>query len=259
VIRRRNMKNLLGQLAFAVFIVYGTAGYAADFPSGSSPTIIEGTVLRVHSSSFLLKDQSGREIHVYFDQDTKRPDDIRRGEYIVARFDGNPSNSATSITRGSAGSTQAPSISVPGATSSPQAAPTRAPQAFEGEVLRFAGDSYIVRDITGREVRLDIGRNTKIDSGVTMGNQVLVQTSSTPSNDVPYARQMYLIEGPKAIQGELVRIERNIYIVKDPAGIERSLYVDTDTLGDRNLKPGDKVFILISQLPVVQPDSVIKR
>jgi uncharacterized protein YdeI (BOF family) len=268
------MKKPLGLLAFAILLLYGIPGCAAppttaldapasatDSPSRSSPTIIEGTVVRVHTTSYLVRDQSGKELRVYFDQNTKQPDDIRRGEYIIVRFDGNPStSSATSITRGSAGSTRAPAVSAPQTTAGPPGdSTTRSTQTFEGEVLRFSGDSYVIRDLTGKEVRLDVGRNTKIDNGVTTGNNVVAQTSSRPSNDVPYARQMYLLEGPKAIQGEVVRIERNIYVLRDIAGDEFRLYVDTHTLGDGNIKPGDKVFVLISQLPVVQPDSIIKR
>jgi hypothetical protein len=48
-------------------------------------------------------------------------------------------------------------------------------QAVEGEVLKIDGDSYFVRDISGKEVRLHVDRNTKKDSNITVGDEILAR------------------------------------------------------------------------------------
>ena len=47
----------------------------------------------------------------------------------------------------------------------------------------------------------------------------------------------------RLIQGELVRIERNSYTVKDQTGSEISFLVTSDTLVDKSVRVGDPITI----------------
>lgn len=54
----------------------------------------------------------------------------------------------------------------------------------EGEVLKITGDSYFVKDISGKEVRLDVDKDTKKDSNVTVGDKIVarVDTLTSPTH-----------------------------------------------------------------------------
>ncbi|MBI4400428.1 MAG: hypothetical protein HY581_02210 [Nitrospirae bacterium] len=61
--------------------------------------------------------------------------------------------------------------------------------------------------------------------------------ASKPATSMPAAQ---------LVKGELLKIEGDFYVVKDPAGKEIRLQVSKDTLLDARLKAGDKIDAQVS-------------
>ena len=54
------------------------------------------------------------------------------------------------------------------------------PTTIEGEVLRIEGDYYIVKDTSGKEVRLHVDKSTKLDGNITAHDLITARTSEMP-------------------------------------------------------------------------------
>lgn len=172
---------------------------------------------------------------------------------IAGALDPNPSTSPSPSP-----SFSNPMVSSP-ATETPALAVLPRPQTIEGEVLRFEGNSYIIKDISGKEVRLQVDRTTKMDGNLTAGDKVIARTSAMPAEAPPYVRTIYVLGTPQAIEGELVRIDGHTYVLRDPTGKEMPLYVDVGTIREGTVKPGDRIVVLTSRLPVAYAESINKR
>jgi uncharacterized protein YdeI (BOF family) len=48
-------------------------------------------------------------------------------------------------------------------------------ESIEGEVLRIEGDIYVVKDTSGREVRLHVDKNTNIDGNITPKDLIIAR------------------------------------------------------------------------------------
>ena len=48
-------------------------------------------------------------------------------------------------------------------------------QTIEGVVLKIDGDSYLVKDLAGNEVKLRADKKTKKDSNLTVGDKILAR------------------------------------------------------------------------------------
>jgi uncharacterized protein YdeI (BOF family) len=171
----------------------------------------------------------------------------------ASAFDPNPS---TSPSPGPTFSNPMPSTPVP---DSPTLAVLPRPQTIEGEVLRFEGNSYIIKDISGKEVRLQVDKATKMDGNLTAGDKIVAQTAAMPSEAPPYVRSIYVLGSPQLIEGELVRIDGNTYMVRDTTGREMPLYVDAGTVREGLVRPGDRIVVLTSRLPVARAESINKK
>jgi hypothetical protein len=55
----------------------------------------------------------------------------------------------------------------------------------EGEVLRITGDSYIVKDVSGKNVRLHVDKDTKVSSNISTHDMVEVHASEVSSAKSP--------------------------------------------------------------------------
>ena len=50
-------------------------------------------------------------------------------------------------------------------------------ESIEGEVLRIEGNTYVVKDTAGREVRLHMDKNTNIDGNITPKDLIIARAS----------------------------------------------------------------------------------
>ena len=180
--------------ALATLLIVGLTGCAADRPSSSTTKpmkpviqsqspVIEGQVVRNEDNAYVIRELSGRQPRVAFDRKIVR-DNIVVGDTVAARFDGLPSSTyATSITRGTGKPTP------PSANTSPrfqtvegivrQQDGNDSPHLVQGEVVRTDENGYVVRDFTGRDVRLRSNSATVRNDDTRVGDRIIADTGSS--------------------------------------------------------------------------------
>jgi hypothetical protein len=84
----------------------------------------------------------------------------------------------------------------PGSPAQPAPGPSVAPgtagrsETVEGELLRIDGEYYVVKDISGREVRLHVDSNTKVDGNLAPHDKIVARAtemSAAPRTSTPPA------------------------------------------------------------------------
>jgi hypothetical protein len=133
------------------------------------------------------------------------------------------------------------------------------PQTLEGEVLRFEGNYYVVKDITGKQVRLYTDKTTKIDGNLSPGDKIVARTAAIPADAVPYATSINKLGSPRMVEGKVISISKGYYVIEDANGREVRVYADTGTSTDSQLQVGDKVVVHTAQIPDAYADSITKR
>jgi uncharacterized protein YdeI (BOF family) len=256
------MKQSVSLMAFAVMLGLHALGYALDPFSDQNqprslghgdfspsfiamPETVEGNVVRIDPDSYVIRDLSGRDVRVYVDRATMR-DNVAVGDRVLVRFDRPSAPYAASIVRRPVENV-APGVALP------------RPQTIEGEVLRVNPDNYVIRDLNGKEVRLHIDTTTKLDGNLTPGDKVVARVVDPPVQPYPYAKTIYKLNSGQAIEGQVVTIDGNTYVVRDINGVEYRVSTDTGTLGDRNIIVGDRVVILKGDTSMLHAESISKR
>jgi hypothetical protein len=243
------MNQSLTHFALAALLTVGLMGCAAGSPSStteprrpvfqSQSPVIEGQVVRNEDNAYVIRELSGRQTRVVFDRKTVR-DNIAVGDTVVARFDGPPSSAyATSITRGTG------KPATPSANASPRF------QTVEGIVQQQDGNDYVVKENSGRDVRLHVDNTTRLDRDIRTGDRVVVITSTMPSDASMYS--IYKLGTPNVLQGEVVRIDGDGYLIRESGGRDMRLRVDNTTRFDRNITVGDKVVAITNPMPSDAP------
>jgi hypothetical protein len=205
----------------------------------SQSPVIQGQVVQNEGNAYVIRELSGRQTRVAFDRKTVR-DNIAVGDTVAARFDGLPSSAyATSITRGTGKPTPT------SANASPRF------QTVEGIVQQQDGNDYVIKENTGRDVRLHADSATRLDRNVRTGDRVMVITSTMASDASMYS--IYKLGNPNVLQGEVVRIEGDGYVIRDSGGRDMLLRVDNTTRFDRNITGGDKVMAITNPMPSDAP------
>src|SRR5205823_4347810 len=82
-----------------------------------------------------------------------------------------------------------------------------------------------------KEVRLHADSTTKMDGNITAGDRIMATTSAIPG-DAPYATNVYKFGSPNVIQGDVVRVDGNGYVVRDLNGREMRINTDSTTMRD---------------------------
>jgi len=250
------MNQSLTHFALAALLTVGLMGCAAGSPSStteprgpvfqSQSPVTEGQVVRNEDSAYVIRELSGRLTRVVFDRKTVR-DNIAVGDTVVARFDGPPSSaSATSITRGTG--KPAP----PSANASPRF------QTVEGIVQQQDGNDYVVKENSGRDVRLHVDNTSRLDRDIRTGDRVVVITSTMPS-DAPYVTTMYRLDSPYVVQGEVVWADENGNVVRDFMGRDVRLQSNSATVRNDNIRMGDRIIADTGSSSSVHVDSIAKR
>ena len=236
--------------ALATLLIVGLAGCATDTSPSSTTApmrpafqsqlpVIEGQVVRNEGNAYVIRELSGRQTRIAFDRKTVK-DNIVVGDTVAARFDGLSSSAyATSITRGTGKPTP------PSANTSPRI------QTVEGIVQQQDGTDYVIKENSGRDVRLHADNATRLDRDIRTGDRVMVMTSTMMSDASMYS--IYKLGNPNVIQGEVVRVEGDGYVIRDSGGRDMRLRVDNTTRFDRNITGGDKVMAITNPMPSDAP------
>lgn len=244
------MTHAMTHIALSALVIVGLTGCATDkIPSStiepmrpvfhSQTPVIEGQVVRNEGNAYVIREFSGRQTRILFDSHTVR-DPIAVGDSAVARFDGPPSSAyATSITRGTG--QPAPLSS----NTSPLL------QTVEGIVQQQDGNDYVIKEHSGRDVRFQVDDTTRLDRDIRIGDRVVVGTSTTSSDASMYS--LYKLGNPNVLQGEVMRINGDGYVIRESNGRDMRLRVDNTTRFDRNITVGDKVVAMTNPMPSDAP------
>jgi len=237
------MNTSKAHITLVALLIVGVIGCAIDEPRRpvfQSPSpVIEGQVIRNEGNAYVIREVSGRQTRVLFDRNTVR-DHIAVGDTVTARFDGSPSSAyATAITRGI------------GKPASPSASPTPRFQTVEGIIQQQDGNDYVIRENSGRDIRLHADNTTRLDRNIRTGDRVVVVTSTIPSDASMYS--MYKLGNPNVLQGAVVRIDGDEYIIRESGGRDMRLRVDNTTRFDRNIAVGDRVVAMTNPMPSDAP------
>lgn len=237
-----------------------SSSLASDIRSGSvttvtSPQIVEGDVVRADQDSYVIRDISGHERRIYYDRRTVR-ENINVGDHVVVQFDEPMAPYAASISkRPSAtvlpGMAPGPGILTPGAT-------LPRPQTIEGEVLRVNPDNYVIRDVSGREVRIHFDRTSKIDGNITAGDKVVARLVA-PAETAASTRRLYKLDEGDALIGQVVRIDGDTYIVRDANGTEHRVLAESPSLREPSIAIGDRVLVTRAHSYMPHAESITKR
>jgi uncharacterized protein YdeI (BOF family) len=264
-LRRNAMKQPMTHFALAALLATGVVGCATDSPRSietapiqpvvqSQPQLIEGQVVRNEADAYLIREATGRETRVRLDRNTMS-DRIAVGDNVVVRFDGPPSSPyASSITRRTTNPLP-PLVSNP---LPPSVNTLPRPQTVEGIVQRQDGSDYVIKDLSGREVRLRVDNTTRLDGNIAAGDRVVVVTSGMAS-DLPYATSVYRLGNPDVVQGDVVSTDANGYVVRDLTGREVRINTNSTTNRDSNIVVGDRIIAYTGRSSVVHADSIAKR
>src|SRR4029077_14423202 len=131
-------------------------------------------------------------------------------------------------------------------------------QTVEGIVQQQDGNDYVVKENSGRDVRLHVDNTTRLDRDIRTGDRVVVITSTMPS-DAPYVTTMYRLDSPYVVQGEVVWADENGNVVRDFMGRDVRLQSNSATVRNDNIRMGDRIIADTGSSSSVHVDSIAKR
>jgi len=138
----------------------------ADFPQPAFP-FVKGQLMQIEGEFYVVKDAEGKDVRVHVDKSTKMDGSFHVGDTIEVQR--NLQGHALAIKAASASPSPPASASSgtgPGSSErivkDEQVSLSGAKQAVRGEVLKIDGDTYLIKDGHGNEVRLTVNPNTRL-------------------------------------------------------------------------------------------------
>ena len=137
-----------------------------------------------------------------------------------------------------------------------------------GEVMNIDGKVFIVQDSLDRKVRLEVGPNCTLDENIQVGDEIVARI--VHKGKEKYIKSMKrLISSPiiasspmgtsAVVEGEVLIINRETYVIQDTAGREVRLRVDGKTWKDGNITVGDSILASIDNFQTVHAERLIKH
>ena len=156
------------------------------------------------------------------------------------------------------------------------AAPTAAHEAnpkswtgtVRGEVMKIDGNVFIVQDSLDRKVRLEVGPNSTVDEPIQVGDEIVAHiVHQGKQNHIKSLKRLISSPiiasspmGPSAVvEGEVLKIDPETYVIQDTAGKEVRLRVDGKTWKDGNITVGDSILANIDNFQTVHAESLNKH
>src|SRR5437867_6367057 len=138
-----------------------------------------------------------------------------------------------------------------------------------GEVIKIQDGAYIIEDSLGREVRLILGTDGVRDENIQVGDEIVARVvhkgKETSVKSLKKLLSTSIISSSPAgvpagmIEGEVLKIDGESYLVKEAAGKEVHLKVDNKTWKDGNITVGDNIQINLDDFQSLHAASVNKR
>jgi len=134
--------------------------------------------------------------------------------------------------------------------------------------MRIDGKVFIVQDSLDRKVRLEVGPNSTVDEPIQVGDEIVAHV--VHQGKEKYIKSLKrLISSPiissspmgtsALVEGEVLKIDRETYVIQDTAGKEVRLRVDGKTWKDGNITVGDSILANIDNLQTVHAGSLTKH
>jgi uncharacterized protein YdeI (BOF family) len=176
-----------------------------------------------------------------------------------------------------------------GVASADDTRPTNWIGSVRGEVLKIDQDLYLVEDVLGRELSLQLNSTVEKDDSVQVGDEVLVriihsgrdsyiksfkktfalqlassqreETSRVPLTQAQLAEISSLaFASSRLTEGQLMTIQGDSYVLQDISGRRIRLHVDANTWKDGNITIGDTILADIDSTKTpAHAESLIKR
>jgi hypothetical protein len=130
-----------------------------------------------------------------------------------------------------------------------------------GEVIKIDGDVYTVEDDLGRQLKLHVVPTVVKDVDVRIGDEIVART--THRGKEVYIKSLKKISASLSpsllVEGRVVKIDGDSYLVKDISGREVRLHVDGRTSRDGNITIGDNIQARIDGGSAAHAESLGKR
>jgi uncharacterized protein YdeI (BOF family) len=129
----------------------------ATEPAAAYSEIVRGELVKIEGNYYVVRDDAGKEIRLHYGSDTELVGEVEPGDQIEVRA--SPVEHAMFIK--------------PAAFAEPAAgAPTRT---VIGELVKIEGPYYVVKDKAGREIRLQVSRDTELAGAFRPGDRIEAQ------------------------------------------------------------------------------------
>ena len=159
------MHIILQTIAGAAILFCCGIAFADDSLPRSWVSRVQAEVLKIDGDIYVVKDRLGREINLSLSPTAQRDESIRIGDEIQIRIlhKGKEAH-IKSLTRISQVSLLA-----------------GAAQFVEGKLIKILQHAYLLKDILGRELWLEVDGSTWKDGNITVGDTIVAQTDATDS------------------------------------------------------------------------------
>ena len=155
------MKKLIGLFVFAMALSVGMAAlsYAATDMAAQATQTIKGDLLKIDGEFYVVKEMDGKEVRLHVDKATTLDGAIKVGDKVESQA--TEKNHAVSIRHITAtGEMGASDI-----------------QTVKGDLLKIDGEFYVVKDMSGKEIRLHVDKATTLDGAIKVGDKVEAQAT----------------------------------------------------------------------------------
>ena len=107
---------------------------------------------------------------------------------------------------------------------------------LKGKLLKIDNEFYVVETTPGKESRIHVGKDTKMDGSSRIGDWIEAQV--TPEG---HARSIKKSAPAYTVEGDLLKVDGDSYVVKDLEGKEVRLRATKDTKMGTSFKVGDHI------------------
>ena len=156
-----NLQTIAGA---AILFGCGIA-FADDALPRSWVSSVQAEVLKIDGDVYVVEDGLGREMNLLLSTTAQRDESIRIGDEVQIRIlHKGKEVQIKSLTRISKASL-----------------PAGATQFVEGKLIKILQHAYLLKDISGRELWLEVDGSTWKDGNITVGDMIVAQTDATDS------------------------------------------------------------------------------
>jgi len=131
-----------------------------------------------------------------------------------------------------------------------------------GEVINIDGKVFMIQDSLDRKVRLEAGPNCTLDENIQVGDEIVAHIVHQGKQNYIKSLKRLISSSPteiSAVEGEVLNIDRETYLILDPAGKKVRLQVDAKTWKDGNITVGDSILANIDNFQTNHAESLSKQ